>query len=68
VTGCNKVSPGYARCYAETFAERWRGFPGHPYEQGFALKLWPQCLEQPTDWGRPKSDGSMRGRGRAAGA
>jgi protein gp37 len=35
VTGCNKVSPGCAHCYAETFAERWCGIPGHPYEQGF---------------------------------
>ena len=41
VTGCSKVSPGCAHCYAETFAERWRGVPGHPYEQGFDLKLWP---------------------------
>ena len=47
VTGCDKVSPGCARCYAETFAEDWRGIPGHPYEQGFALKLWPQRLKQP---------------------
>ena len=29
VTGCSKVSPGCAHCYAETFAERWRGVPGH---------------------------------------
>jgi protein gp37 len=28
----HKVSPGCAHCYAETFAERWRGVPGHPYE------------------------------------
>ena len=47
VTGCSKVSPGCAHCYAETFAERWRGIPGHPYEQGFDLKLWPHRLEQP---------------------
>ncbi len=25
VTGCEEVSPGCAHCYAETFAERWRG-------------------------------------------
>ena len=37
VTGCEEVSPGCAHCYAETFAERWRGIPGHPYEQGFDL-------------------------------
>jgi protein gp37 len=54
VTGCEEVSPGCAHCYAETFAERWRGIPGHPYEQGFALKLWPQRLEQPLKWSRPR--------------
>jgi len=54
VTGCDKVSPGCAHCYAETFAERWRGIPGHPYEQGFALKLWPDRLQQPLRWRRPR--------------
>jgi protein gp37 len=54
VTGCDKVSPGCAHCYAETFAERWRGVPGHPYEQGFDLKLWPARLEQPLRWTRPR--------------
>jgi protein gp37 len=54
VTGCSKVSPGCAHCYAETFAERFRGVPGHPYEQGFDLRLWPQRLEQPLRWGRPR--------------
>ncbi len=54
VTGCDKVSRGCAHCYAETFAERWRGIPGHPYEQGFALTLWPGRLEQPLKWSRPR--------------
>jgi protein gp37 len=54
VTGCSKVSPGCAHCYAETFAERWRGIPGHPYEQGFNLRLWPDRLEQPLRWRRPR--------------
>ena len=45
VTGCDKVSPGCAHCYAETLAERFRGVAGHPYEQGFDLKLWPERLE-----------------------
>ena len=30
VRGCTKVSPGCVHCYAETFAERFRGVPGHP--------------------------------------
>ena len=54
VTGCHKISPGCANCYAETFAERFRGVPGHPYEQGFDLKLWPNRLELPLTWKKPK--------------
>jgi protein gp37 len=54
VTGCSKVSPGCAHCYAETFAERWRGVSGHPYEQGFDLRLWPERLQVPLRWRRPR--------------
>jgi protein gp37 len=54
VTGCDEVSPGCAHCYAKTFAERWRGIPGHHYEQGFDLRLWPERLEQPLQWRRPR--------------
>jgi protein gp37 len=55
VTGCNKVSPGCAHCYAETFAERWRGIVGHSYEQGFDLKLRPERLGVPLGWRRPRT-------------
>lgn len=54
VTGCTKVSPGCAHCYAETFAERFRGVPGHPYEQGFDLRIWPERLELPLRWRRSR--------------
>ena len=54
VTGCDKVSPGCAHCYAEAFAERWRGIPGHPYQQGFDLRLWPERLQQPLKSRRPR--------------
>lgn len=54
VTGCTKISPGCANCYAETFAERFRGVPGHPYEQGFDLRLWPNRLTLPLTWKKPK--------------
>jgi protein gp37 len=54
VTGCDKVSPGCAHCYAETFAERFRGVAGHPYEQGFDFRLWPQRLDLPLRWRRPR--------------
>jgi protein gp37 len=55
VTGCTKVSPGCKHCYAETFAERWRGVPGHPYEQGFDLRLWPERLGLPLTWKKPRT-------------
>ena len=50
VTGCTKVSQGCKHCYAERFAERFRGTPGHPYEQGFDLRLWPERLTLPLEW------------------
>jgi protein gp37 len=53
-TGCTKVSPGCDHCYAETFAERWRGVPGHVYEHGFDLMLRPERLEQPLRWTKPR--------------
>jgi protein gp37 len=54
VTGCTKISPGCDNCYAERFAERWRGTPGHPYENGFDLTLRPERLDQPLKWKRPR--------------
>ena len=54
VTGCRQVSPGCAHCYAKTFAERWQGIPGHHYEQGVDLRVWPERLEQPLHWRRPR--------------
>ena len=54
VTGCTKIGPGCDNCYAERFAERWRGIEGHPYEQGFDLRLWPSRLGQPARWKKPR--------------
>lgn len=54
VTGCTQISPGCAHCYAKTFAERFRGVPGHPYSRGFDLKLWPERLKAPLVWKRPR--------------
>ncbi len=50
VRGCTKISPGCKHCYAETFAERFRGVPGHPFEHGFDLRLVPPALELPLRW------------------
>ena len=54
VRGCTKISPGCAHCYAETFAERFRGVPGHPYEQGFDLRLVPEKLTEPITWSKQR--------------
>jgi hypothetical protein len=59
-TGCNpvggwiEVSPGRARCDAETFAGRSRGGPGHPYGRGFDLRLVPERRAEPLGWERPR--------------
>jgi protein gp37 len=50
VRGCTKISPGCKHCYAETFAERFRGVKGHPYEQGFDIRLVPDKLAEPLRW------------------
>lgn len=50
VRGCTKVSPGCLHCYAETFAERFRDVPGHPFEFGFDLRLVPEKLGDPIRW------------------
>lgn len=54
VRGCSKVSPGCLHCYAETFAERFRGVPGHPFEFGFDPRLVPEKLAEPIRWSKPK--------------
>lgn len=52
--GCSKVSPGCMHCYAETFAERFRGVKGHPFEFGFDLRLVPEKLGDPIRWSAPR--------------
>ena len=48
--GCTKVSPGCKYCYAEAFAERFRGVEGHPYEDGFDPRMVPDKLAAPLHW------------------
>jgi len=54
VRGCTKISPGCKHCYAETFAERFRGVKGHPYELGFDLRTVPSKLDEPLRWKKPR--------------
>ena len=54
VRGCTKISPGCKHCYAERFAERFRGVKGHPFEQGFDLRLVQSKLAEPLRWSEPR--------------
>ncbi|MGA7523282.1 MAG: phage Gp37/Gp68 family protein [Acidobacteriaceae bacterium] len=54
VRGCTKISPGCKHCYAERFAERFRGIKGHPFEQGFDIRLVPEKLADPLRWSEPR--------------
>ena len=53
--GCSRISEGCTACYAEAFAERFRGVEGHPYEQGFDLRLVPHKLPEPLTWHTPST-------------
>ncbi|MBB3192075.1 DUF5131 family protein [Halomonas cerina] len=53
VTGCTKVSPGCKHCYAEVMAGRLQAMGARGYENGFALSLMPERLEQPLKRKRP---------------
>jgi protein gp37 len=54
IRGCIKISPGCKHCYAEAFAERFRGVKNHPYEQGFDLRLVQEKLSEPLSWKKPR--------------
>ena len=54
VTGCDKVSPGCAHCYAERMARRLHAMGTPNYANGFELTLQPQMLEAPLKWKRPR--------------
>ncbi len=55
VTGCTKITAGCDNCYAARFAERWRGIPNHPFENGFDLTLRPDRVDQPLSWRRSRT-------------
>lgn len=54
VTGCSKISPGCAHCYAERMALRLQGM-GHPnYRNGFKVTVHEHMLELPLRWRTPR--------------
>lgn len=54
VTGCDKVSPGCAHCYAERMAKRLRAMGASNYVNGFEVTLQKQMLDVPLKWRRPR--------------
>lgn len=52
--GASESLPAVTIAIALTFAERFRGVAGHPYEQGFDLRLWPERLDLPLRWKKPR--------------
>lgn len=54
VTGCDKVSPGCAHCYAERMARRLQAMGQRNYARGFGVTLQRQMIELPLRWRRPR--------------
>jgi protein gp37 len=56
VTGCSKVSPGCAHCYAETLSRRfgWSRSPWTPANAPDNVILHPERLGTPLKWRRPR--------------
>ena len=53
VTGCTKVSPGCAHCYAETITLRFKW--GGPFLPGKStIRLHPERLDAPGKWRTPR--------------
>jgi protein gp37 len=61
ITGCSKVSPGCAHCYAETLAltrlagkPGYRGLPWTPENAAANVVLHPDRLDLPLRWRKPR--------------
>jgi protein gp37 len=54
VTGCTKISPGCAHCYAERMAKRLCAMGQRRYRNGFKITLQPDVVDLPLHWKRPR--------------
>lgn len=54
VTGCTKVSPGCAHCYAERMARRLQAMGQPNYVNGFRTTTHEHVLDLPIRWKRPQ--------------
>lgn len=53
VTGCDKVSPGCAHCYAERMSRRLQAMGQRNYVNGFDVRTHEHMLDHPLRWKRP---------------
>jgi len=54
VSGCTKISPGCAHCYAERMAKRLQAMGQYRYRNGFKVTLHPEVIEEPYQWKKPR--------------
>jgi protein gp37 len=54
VTGCSKISPGCAHCYAERMAKRLQAMGQPNYRDGFAVRTHERMLDLPLSWSKPR--------------
>ena len=55
LTGCTKISPGCAHCYAERMALRLQAMGQPNYAKGFQLSVHDSALELPLKWKKPQT-------------
>jgi len=55
VTGCSKLSPGCANCYAERMAKRLQAMSSPNYKNGFKVTTHEHLLELPLMWKKPQT-------------
>jgi len=54
VTGCTKISPGCAHCYAERMAKRLKAMGVPRYKDGFEVRTHTDVLSAPLSWKTPR--------------
>lgn len=54
ITGCTKLGPGCAHCYAERMARRLKAMGQPNYRNGFQLTVHPHMLNRPLHWKKPR--------------
>ena len=54
VTGCSKIGPGCAHCYAERMALRLQAMGVEKYRRGFDVAVHESALDEPLRWRQPR--------------